>query len=83
MLADAEAVLRGTRLVPYLWLGDDAGVNVGRMFTDPRPIDIPVWVQGRGAMPYIEKGPLISSQNFMLFTQMMEGDAMLCMVLLN
>jgi hypothetical protein len=83
VLADAEAVLRGTRLVPYLWLGDDAGVNVGRMFTDPRPIDLPMWIQGLGALPYIEKGPLISSQNFMIFTQMMEGDAMLFMVLLN
>ena len=83
VLADAEAVLRGERLVPYLWLGEDAGVNVGRMFTDPRPIDIPMWIQGLGALPYIEKGPLISSQNFMMFTQMMEGDAMLYMVLLN
>jgi hypothetical protein len=83
VLADAEAVLRGTRLVPYLWLGDDAGVNVGRMFSDPRPIDLPMWIQGLGALPYIEKGPLISSQNFMIFTQMMEGDAMLFMVLLN
>jgi hypothetical protein len=83
VLADAEAVLRGQRLVPYLWLGDTAGVNVGRMFTDPRPIDLAMWIQGLGALPYIEKGPLISSQNFMIFTQMMEGDAMLFMVLLN
>jgi hypothetical protein len=83
VLGDAEAVLRGKRLVPYLWLGDDAGVNVGRMFTDPRPIDLAMWIQGLGALPYIEKGTLISSQNFMIFTQMMEGDAMLFMVLLN
>ncbi len=69
VLADAEAVLRGERLVPYLWLGEDAGVNVARMFTDPRPIDIPMWIQGLDALPYVEKGPLISSQNFMIFTR--------------
>ncbi len=63
MLADAEAVLKGERLVPYLWLGEEAGVNVGRMFTDPRPIDIPMWIQGLGALPYLEKGRPVSMQN--------------------
>ena len=83
MLGDAEAVLRGTRLVPYLWLGDDAGVNVARLFTDPRPIDVASWIQGIGALPYLEKGTLISPQNFQVFTEMMQGDAMLYMIMLN
>jgi hypothetical protein len=83
VLGDAEAVLRGTRLVPYLWLGDNAGVNVARLFTDPRPIDVASWIQGIGALPYLEKGSLISPQNFIIFTEMMQGNAMLYMVMLN
>ncbi len=83
LLGDAEAILRGERLVPYLWLGDDAGVNVGRMFTDPRPIDVAMWIQGLGALPYVEKGSLVSPRNFRIFTGIMQGDAMLYMVMLN
>jgi hypothetical protein len=83
VLADAEALLKGERLAPYFWLGEGSGVNMGRLFTDPRPIDMAMWIQGLGALPYVEKGQRVSPDNFMIFTQMMQGDAMLYMILLN
>jgi hypothetical protein len=60
-----------------------AGVNIAGMFADPRPIDVAMWIQGLGALPCIEKGNLVSPRNFRLITAMMQGDAMLYMVVLN
>ena len=37
VLADFEAVMNGEKLVPYWRVGAPAGMNVGKIFTDPRP----------------------------------------------
>ena len=53
-----EALLAGKRLLPF-WRGDPSrGVNLRRVFTEPRPFDLVLWVQGTAATPYLEKGPL-------------------------
>lgn len=83
VLSDAEALLNGTLLAPYLWLGDDAGLNIGRLFTDPRPIDIAGWVQGIDALPYLEKGTLVTPGNWRNFEALVSGNALLFAVLLN
>jgi hypothetical protein len=55
---ETEAILAGKRLVPF-WRGKtEMGVNLRRAFTDPRPFDLVLWVQGPAATPYLEKGPL-------------------------
>ena len=52
------ALLAGKRLLPF-WRGDPSrGVNLRRVFTEPRPFDLVLWVQGTAATPYLEKGPL-------------------------
>lgn len=58
-VAEAELVLEGKRLVPF-WRGTqaDLGINLKRVFYEPTDIDIPLWVQGTAATPYLEKGPL-------------------------
>jgi hypothetical protein len=58
-LAECDLVLQGKRLVPF-WRGTkaDRGVNVRRIFTEPRSIDPILWVQGTAATPYLEKGKL-------------------------
>ena len=83
MLADGEALLKGEKLIPYWRLGEGAGVNLGRMFTDPAPIDIKDWIQGAGALPYLEQGEVVSAENWRSFEAMMGGDAMLMSVWLN
>jgi hypothetical protein len=56
LINEAEALLAGTRLVPF-WRGDEErGVNLRRVFTEPRPLDLVLWVQGAAATPYLEKG---------------------------
>jgi hypothetical protein len=58
-VAEAELVLEGKRLVPF-WRGTQAerGINLQRVFYEPTDIDIPLWIQGTAALPYIEKGTL-------------------------
>lgn len=83
VLADGEALLKGEKLVPYWRLGDGAGVNLARMFTDPAPIDVKDWIQGTGALPYLEKGDTITPESWRQFEAMMGGDAMLMSLWLN
>ncbi len=83
VLADAEALLNGDRLAPYWRLDDTAGVNVSRMFTDPRPIDLAGWIQGEGALPYLEKGTVVSGASWRGFEGMVSGDAMMFSLFLN
>jgi hypothetical protein len=54
---EAELVLKGKKLVPF-WRGkqSDRGVNLRRMFTEPRTFDPILWVQGTAAAPYLERG---------------------------
>lgn len=83
VLADGEALLNGTKLIPYWRLGDGAGVNLARMFTDPAPIDVKDWIQGTGALPYLEQGAPVTAENWSRFEAMMGGNAMLMSVWLN
>jgi hypothetical protein len=58
-LDEAEQILKGKKLLPF-WRGkpDGRGVNLRRVFTEPRTFDVIEWVQGTAATPYLEKGPL-------------------------
>ena len=83
LLADFEAVLKGEKLVPYWRVGGSAGVNVARMFTDPRSINLAGWIQGWDALPYLEKGTLVSSESANAFDRLTSGRAMLFALYLN
>ncbi len=83
VLADGEALLTGEKLIPYWRLGDGAGVNLSRMFTEPAPIDVKDWIQGAGALPYLEQGATVSAESWQQFQGMMGGDAMLLSIWLN
>lgn len=83
VLADGESLLNGSKLAPYWRVADGAGVNISRLFTDPKPIDIIGWIQGWAAVPYLEKGTIVSSANWNAFGDMMAGEAMLMSIFLN
>lgn len=59
ILREAESILAGKKLVP-MWRGVPAGMglNIRRIFTEPRDFDLILWVQGTAATPYLEKGEL-------------------------
>lgn len=67
-LGEMEHLLKGTKLIPF-WRGIPGGViagvvpvnakygiNLRRVFTEPRQFDLVLWVQGTGAYPYLEEG---------------------------
>jgi hypothetical protein len=83
VLSDGEALLQGRVLVPY-WRGAGGqGINLGKLFDDPRPVSVTGWVQGWAAVPYLEQGPAVSGENLWMFEEMMFGNAGLMMVFLN
>lgn len=83
VLDESEALLKGEILAPYWRLDDSAGVNVARMFSQPAPIDVLGWIQGADALPYIEKGKVMTGESWMRFAGMMGGEAMLMTLFLN
>ncbi len=83
VLADAEALLTGEKLIPYWRTGDQGGVNLQKLFLDPAPQDLAGWIQGWSALPYLQKGPLVTGDNWAQFEAMLAGDAMLFAIWLN
>ncbi len=83
ILADGEKLLNGELLVSYWRLAPVGGVNIKALFEDPPVVDIVDWVQGAGLLPYLERGPTVSSQNLRRFERMLLGDAVLFALLFN
>lgn len=56
---EADQVLAGKKLIPF-WRGDNPrrGVNLKRVFFEPRAIDPILWVQGTAATPYLDEGQI-------------------------
>lgn len=83
VLAEAEAILQGRALIPYWRLSEGAGVNIQRVFLEPRPVDVAGWIQGWAALPYLEQGVMASTEAVDAFGDMAEGQAMLLALWLN
>lgn len=72
-LLEAESILNGKTLIPF-WRGDiDQGVNLMKVFTQPKDFDLVLWVQGSGAVPYLEKGEVTSPQTWTEFQRVFQG----------
>ncbi len=83
ILGDAEQMLKGELLVSYWRIAPAGGVNVQKLFENPPVVDIVDWVQGAGLLPYLERGPTLSSRNFRQFERMLSGDTLLFALLFN
>ncbi len=58
IMNEIDKLLSAKLLVPF-WRGDDdSGVNVRKVFLEPRTLDLILWVQGSAAAPYLQKGDL-------------------------
>ena len=57
-LAESKLIQQGKKLIPF-WRGGEArGVNLRLVFTQARPFDLVMWIQGTGAAPYLQQGEL-------------------------
>jgi hypothetical protein len=73
-LDEADALLDGRKLIPF-WRGNGTkGVNLRRMFDDPRPLDLVLWVQGTAAAPYLEDGAVTKKETWERLQRIFGGD---------
>ncbi|MCE5973967.1 hypothetical protein LZA78_10775 [Sinirhodobacter sp. WL0062] len=90
VLEDTEGLLTGRLAAPYpkdIFFGrptaDTPGLDISKLFTEPRPVDLVGWIQGWAALPYLSDAPQVTAQNMGRFEQLVSGDAPLFMVFLN
>ena len=72
-LDEAKALLKGEKLIPFWRKGDDRGVNLRRVFTEPRTFDLVLWIQGTAAAPYLEKGTISKRETWRRFQTIFNG----------
>lgn len=57
-LDETESILKGKKLLPF-WRGKlTNGVNLRKVFLEPRNLDMVLWVHGAAATPYLEEGAI-------------------------
>lgn len=83
VLAEAEAVLTGQRLIPFWRLGEGAGLDLALLLEDPPEVDVAGLIQGATLLPYLRRGPLARAESLWLFQALVGGDAALYAVVLN
>jgi hypothetical protein len=76
-----EQTLDGKLLLPHWRL--NGGINLKRVFLEPRAFDIVLWLQGSAALPYIEDGRVADSATWAPISQLMGGDFMTYFVWFN
>jgi hypothetical protein len=73
-LDEAEALLKGKKLIPFWRDRGDVGVNLRRVFTEPQALDVVLWVQGTATTPYLEKGEFTRKETWDRLQRTFRGD---------
>lgn len=73
-LDEADALLAGKKLIPFWRTKDGRGVNLRRVFLEPREFDLIQWMHGSAATPYLEKGELSSPEVWRELQRAFRGD---------
>lgn len=73
-LTEGESIVRGEKLVPFWRNGFKGGINLGKVFREPRRFDLVLWVQGTAALPYLEEGEVTSSETWQEFQRIFSGE---------
>ena len=73
-LDEAEQILKGEKLIPFWRGGPESGVNLRRVFTEPRPFDLVLWVQGTAAKPYLQNGVCTTAETWSRFQRIFRGE---------
>lgn len=90
VLDRSESVLQGKELLPFWrgfdqGIGDvrtstgvsihpDIGINLRKVFMEPKRFDLVLWIQGTGPGPYLEKGKIIDFQAWRDLSNSFDGN---------
>lgn len=72
-LDSLDALLAGRKLLPHWRFSSGEGINIRRVFTEPRPFDLVLWIQGTAATPYVEKGPVLDPEIWQQLDRAFQG----------
>jgi hypothetical protein len=73
-LDEADELLAGRKLVPFWRDAGGQGVNLRRVFREPREFDVVLWVQGTAAVPYLEAGELTTADVWQRLQRIFRGE---------
>ena len=75
ILDESEAILDGRKLLPF-WRGEakDRGFNVKRFLTEPKDLDLILFIHGSGALSHVERGEVTSFEKWRQFQEAFGGD---------
>ena len=59
----AEDLLEGRKLLPHFRFADK-GINMKRFFDEPKTFDLVLSITGPGVVPYMERGPMLTSEEW-------------------
>jgi len=62
-LAMAEDLLEGRKLLPHFRIAD-RGINMKRFFDEPTTFDLVLSITGPAIVPYLEAGPMLTSEEW-------------------
>jgi hypothetical protein len=68
----AEDLLEGRKLMPHFRFVDQ-GINMKRFFEEPQTFDLVLSITGPGIVPYLEKGPMLTSEEWWALQQQFGG----------
>jgi hypothetical protein len=68
----AEDLLEGRKLLPHFRFADK-GINMKKFFDEPQTFDLVLSLTGPGVVPYLEKGPILSSDEWWALQQQFGG----------
>jgi hypothetical protein len=61
-------------LLPF-WRGKEIrGINLQRVFLEPREFDVVLWAQGSATVPYLEEGIRTSPEDWARFQRVFRGE---------
>jgi len=63
-LNEGEKMLSGKKLIPHWRLNAMHGINLRRVFLEPREFDVVLWAHGAAAVPYVEKGTVVRGETW-------------------
>jgi hypothetical protein len=72
-LDEADALMAGKTLIPFWRSSEARGINLNRVFTQPQPTDVILWIQGTAAAPYLEFGKVTQPQFWQRLLETFDG----------
>lgn len=73
-LDDLDALLAGRKLLGHWRVSAEHGVNLSRVFGEPRDFDPVLWLQGSAAAPYVEGGEVIDQRTWARLQRVFRGE---------